>query len=271
LKRDPMKKLFFFVSYFIFCVAHAACQSAHRIISLAPNLTELVYTVGAEDALIATDQSSNYPVAAKALPKVANYRDLDIEKILALHPDLVLAWSGGNPKVQVDRLKQLGIPVYTFNITKLLDIPVAIKELGCLTGQESIADQKAKEFLATYQSEKNLAKTHKPVTVFFQLSSQPLMTLTKNSLVNDMITTCGGRNIFANTWGVAPEVSVEAVIRAQPQVMIGVDPYWQKSWLQWPIIPAVKQKNMFTIDPDYIFRGTYRSLLGLQIFCRDIK
>jgi len=265
-----MKIMILAVSCLFMCIANATCQHAHRIISLAPNLTELVYTVGAQDSLIATDQSSDYPDTVKSLPKIANYRDLDIEKILSLHPDLVLAWSGGNPDHQVDQLKRFGIPVYSFKLNRLLDIPKALEQIGCLTGHEDLAQQKAKEFLAVYHAEKQRVKTRKPVTVFFELSGQPLLTLTKDSLVNDMITTCGGQNIFANTWGIAPEVSVESVIRAKPQVMIGVRPDWQKTWLQWSTIPAVQQKNMFTIDPDYIFRATYRSLIGLKTFCSYI-
>lgn len=248
----------------------AAGEPAHRIISLAPNLTELVYAVGAQAALIAVDESSDYPLAAKRLPKVANYRDLDIEKILSLHPDLVLAWSGGNPKVQLDQLKKLGIPVQLFKMTRLLDIPKAMLKIGYLTGQEKLAQQKAKAFMAVYQAEKARAEYQPVVTVFFELFDQPLLTLTKNSLVDDMITTCGGRNVFANAWGAAPSVSVEAVIQARPQVMIGLTPGWQAAWKPWPRIPAVNSNRMFSVDPDTVLRATDRSLLGLREICADI-
>lgn len=250
---------------------YAACQTAHRIISLAPNLTELVYTVGAGDSLIATDQASDYPAAAKALPKVANYRDLDLEKILSLHPDLVLAWSGGNPQVQLDQLKKLGVPVETFTVTRLLDIPAAMTRLGCLTGQRQVAEQKTKAFLSAYQEVKQQAAGHPTVSVFFELSHQPLMTLSKDSLIDDMITTCGGRNVFANAWGAAPEISPEAVIQAKPQAMIGVIPGWQEAWKQWLLIPAVKSQSMFTVNPDTVLRATDRSLLGLTQICRDLR
>ena len=255
----------------VISLTHATCQHAHRIIALAPNLTELVFTAGAGDSLIAVDESSDYPVAATALPKVANYRDIDIERILSLHPDLIVAWSGGNPQLQLDQLKKLGLTVQEFDFRQLLDIPSAIEKIGCLTGHEQTANQQAQTFRAVYQAEKNRVKRRPPVTVFFELSNQPLLTLTQHSLVNDMITTCGGQNIFANTWGIAPEVSVEAVIKARPQVMVGTVPGWQASWLPWQVIPAVKTKQLFTVDPDYVVRATYRSLLGLQAICLNIS
>lgn len=264
--------------------SHAACKvkssnghtillqkPAKRIISLAPSLTESLYEIGAGKQLIGVTSSSDFPNAATKLPKVADYRDLDLEKIVSLHPALILAWQGGNPQAQLDKLKQFHIPIFYSKINQLRDIPTLLKQLGCLTGHTRTANQKATYFQQHYLAIKKQHATQKRVAVFYALWQTPLLTLTKNSLVNDMIKTCGGKNIFANALGAAPEVSREAVMAAKPTVIISNGPHWKTDWQQWPEIPAVQHKKLFTINPDTLLRPTYRSLKGLIAVCHAIS
>lgn len=245
--------------------------SAKRVITLAPNLTELMYTIGAKGQLIATDTGSDYPIAVKRLPKVASASDLDMEAILKLHPDLVIAWLGGNPEVQLQKLRSFGIKVYAVKIRHLKDIASAMRSMGCLTGHRKLANQKADDFLQTLVQLKKQAATQAKLSVFYDFNAIPLVTLTKRSLLNDMIVLCGGENIFANAVGVAPEVSPESVLVKKPLVMLGTQPGWQKVWQKWRELPAVRMGNLFTINPDFVLRGDYRSLQGVKQICADFQ
>lgn len=247
------------------------CRYPKRIISLAPNLTEMVYRVGAGKQLVAVDTGSDYPKVVKRLPKVASYHGLDLEKIIALHPDLVLAWQGGNPQLQLNQIKRLGIKVAEFNPLHLSQIPVTLRKVGCLTGHEWQAKSVASDFKRRFQDLQRHYQHQSPVTVFVQMNAQPLLTLTSKSLLNDMIEACGGVNIFANLVGVAPRVSIEAVLQAKPHAMIGTNLGWQFIWQKWQSVPAVKMHNMFTVKADYLYRATYRSLMGLKNVCHALS
>ena len=248
---------------------------AQRIVSLAPSLTELIYSAGAGENLVGVVEHSDFPAAAKALPIVGRFDLLDIERILELDPDLVVAWQTGNPRSSVNQLRQLGLTVYVAEPRSLAAIPSHIERLAVLVGKE-LSDLKViYDFQQKLEALNSKYRHQSPVTIFYQVWDRPLITAGGNELINDIITLCGGRNIFANIRRVAPKVSREAVLKRNPEVIIasGMDierPEWLDDWLRWPSLKAVANKNLFFVPPDLLQRHTPRALLGAAQICDQL-
>lgn len=245
-------------------------HSAQRIVSLAPDLTEILFATGAGKQIVGVMQNSDYPPTAKKIPIVASYNSVDLEKIVTLHPDLIVLWSEGK---LAESLRKLNIPIYVSHQKKITDIPNTLFRLGCLAGTEKAADAAALKFTQHYhQLEKKYAQKKK-ITVFYQVWSEPLMTVSEASWINDVITLCGGRNIFANLKGAAPVVSLETVLTMNPEVIIaaGKKQDWKKLWDKWPRLLAVKKQQLFTLTPDLIERASPRILEGAEEMCKVIE
>ena len=251
-------------------------QPAKRIISLAPSLTELVYAAGAGDKLIGVVEYSDYPLEATNLPVVGRFDLLDLERILQLQPDLIVAWQRGNPRASVARLKQLGQTVYIAEPKKLESIPSLIEKLGELAGTEATAAIAINQFKETYSALRTEYGSKPLVKTFYQVWDVPLITSGGNELINDIISLCGGSNIFAELQLVAPKVSDEAVLVRDPDVIVasGMDierPEWLDDWKKWPNLSAVAKGNLFFVPPDLLQRHTPRALLGAQQMCAHIE
>ena len=250
-------------------------ESAKRIISLAPSLTELLYAAGAGDKLVGVVEYSDYPIAAKALPIIGRYDMIDMERILQLQPDLVVAWQSGNPRASVNRLRELGLTVYIAEPKRLDSIPSHIQRLATLAGTEELATKVIKEFenqLATL-SKNYQSKT--PVRTFYQVWDRPLISVGGNELINDIIGLCGGVNIFADIVLVAPKVSLEAVLTRNPEAIVasGMDierPEWLNEWLTWEQLSAVSTNSLFFVPPELLQRHTPRALIGAALMCEQI-
>jgi iron complex transport system substrate-binding protein len=237
---------------------------AKRIISLAPDLTEILFAVGAGKKIVGVMQGSDYPDAAKKISRVASFNSLDSEKVLALHPDLIVAWS---EESFIPQLYKLGIPVYLSHQHRIIDISVTMQKLGCLAGTIRQSEIAVNKFLQQYKNIQKQYSHKKIIPVFYQVWSQPLMTITKNSWISDAIALCGGKNIFSDLSGTAPEINTEAVIMANPAVIVGIDTtYWQK----WPTLSAVKNNHVYSIYPDLIERASPRILAGVSQLCELI-
>lgn len=237
---------------------------AERIISLAPNLTELLFAIDAGNRIVGVASHSDFPEAAKKIPVVAGYSSLNLEAIIASHPDLVIAWEGGNPRAALKKIQQAGIPVYFSAIHKLTDIPKTLRRLGCLTGTAAMAERAATQFLQRYQQLQQLHQKSKVVTVFYEIWPKPLMTISKVSLIDEIIRLCGGKNIFAETKGVTPVVTREAVLQKNPQVIFGEK---LDEWNKWPDLEAVRYHQLFIINPGYLQRAAPRILQGADQVC----
>ena len=269
-KHSLIKFLFILLFSLYFFTVNAGCSHVKRIVTLAPNLTELVFSVGAGKQLVGVDTASNYPPAAKKITKIASYRGLDLERIVKLHPDLILAWRGGNPPAQLAQLHRLGFRVEQFSLLRLQQIPHALRRVGCYSGHQKQANHLAQQFTDRVKKIRRLNQAKKKVHVFIELSASPLQTLSRSSLVNDMIKTCAGRNIFADLIGSAPRVSVESVLQLRPQAMFSTMRHWKNNWQKWHQIPAVRFNNLFTLNPDVLYRATFRSLQGLKAVCHAL-
>ena len=248
---------------------------AQRIISLAPSLTELIYSAGAGENLVGVVEHSDFPAAAKALPIVGRFDLLDIERILALDPALVVAWQTGNPRSSVHQLRQLGLTVYVAEPKSLAAIPSHIERLAVLAGKELNDLKVIYDFQQKLETLDSKYRHQSPVPIFYQVWARPLITAGGNELINDIIRLCGGRNVFANIRRVAPKVSREAVLKRNPEVIIasGMDierPEWLDDWLRWPSLKAVANKNLFFVPPDLLQRHTPRALLGAAQICDQL-
>ena len=246
-------------------------KPAQRIISLAPYITELLFAAGAGEAIVAVTAFSDYPEAAKLLTQVGDGGGLDLEAILALQPDLVVAWQSGNPRVQVERLQALGITVFLSEPRWLEDVPATLQRLGRLAGTESVAAAQADSFNRRYAKLQQRYAQRPQVSVFYQIWDQPLMTLNGEHLFSDVLRLCGGENIFNALPTLAPQIDIEAVLLANPDVIVVAaddsDSPLLATWQRWPQLSAVKQGHVYAMPRDQLVRHSPRILDGAERLC----
>lgn len=250
-------------------------RPAQRIISLAPHITEQLYAIGAGEQLVGAVDYSNYPEAAKQLPRVGGYSRLDLEAILTLRPDLVVGWKSGNDGRQLERLRQLGMTVYLSEPRQLGDIASSMQRLGRLSGHPDVAEEEVRDFTQTLQRLASMNRDQPRVRVFYQIWNRPLMTVNAEHLISDVIRLCGGTNIFADLSALTPKVSQEAVLAADPDLIIASGmaeerPEWLDDWRRWSRLKAVRNNQLKFIPPDLLQRATPRLLLGAEQVCRQI-
>ncbi|CAJ0711791.1 cobalamin-binding protein [Ralstonia mannitolilytica] len=255
-------------------------RPAQRIVSLAPHATELLFAAGGGARIVGTVTYSDYPPAARDIPRVGDNRSLDLERIAALKPDLVVVWRHGNAQKQLDRLRALGIPLFFSEPHRMADIPRSIEALGTLLDTRASAHDAAQQFRQRVDGLRNRYSGSPPVTVFYQVWEQPLMTLNGQHIFSDMLALCGGRNVFASEPLLVPTVSVEAVIAANPEVLLtasmgatqGNRPIdTLDGWKRWPQLLAVQRGNLFTINGDLINRFGPRLVEAATQLCEDLE
>ncbi|MBL8419939.1 MAG: cobalamin-binding protein [Dechloromonas sp.] len=248
---------------------------ARRIITLAPHATELLYAAGAGDRLIGTVEYSDYPPAAKKVPRVGSYDRFDLETISALKPDLILAWETGNPAAPVEKLKALGLTVYVSQPNRMEDVASQLERLGQLAGTETTANAAAAQFRQRLEALRRGNAGKPKIRVFYQIWITPLMTVGGPQIITSAIQLCGGENVFGHLTQMAPTVSVEAVLAADPEAIVATGmgdarPDWLNDWNKWPRMTAVKRGNLFHIHPDLMQRHTPRILDGAAQLCADL-
>lgn len=249
---------------------------ARRIVSLAPHVTETLYAAGAGAWLVGAVDYSDYPAAAKTLPRVGGYSKLDLESIAALKPDLVVGWASGNAPAHVARLRALGIPVYLSQPERIDDVAASLERYGELAGTQAVARAAAAAFRDRLQALRTRYGARPKVRTFYQIWKQPLMTVGGTQVISDAIRLCGGENVFADLKPLAPQVTVEAVLAADPEAIIAsgmgeARPEWLDDWRQWKTLTAVKRDNLFFIPPDLIQRHTPRLVEGAARLCAHLE
>jgi iron complex transport system substrate-binding protein len=246
-------------------------EPAERIVTLSPHLAEGLYAAGAGDRLVATVEYSEFPPAAAALPRVGDAFRLDIERIVALQPDLVVAWDTGNPRAAVAQLRRLGLTVWSVEVRRPEEIAGFIDDAGRAAGTEAQAAAVA-HGLRTRLERLTLhyAGAH-PLDYFYQVDQRPLFTVNGEHLISRGLALCGGRNIFAGEPGLAFQASHESVILADPAAMFApslpgeTDPLAE--WRAWPDLAAVRNEALFLLPADAISRATPRFLDSLELAC----
>lgn len=251
-------------------------KPASRVVSLAPHMTEIAFAAGAGGQLVGAVTYSDYPDAAKAIARVGSYDNVSYESLVALKPDLVLAWRSGNGDEIIKRLESLGLAVYVDEPRMLQDVARSLRGVGKLTGNEATAEAAAQEFLQQLSRLRETYSAREEISVYYQIWDEPLLTLNGDHLISDVVRLCGGRNVFADAPALVSRISVESVVRADPQVIIasGMDkarPEWLDAWRKWTSMTAVKNDQLFFVPPDVLQRHTPRIIEGATQVCEQLQ
>jgi len=243
-----------------------------RIVTLAPHLTEGVFAAGAGEQVVATVEYSEFPAAAVHIPRIGDAFRLDIERIVALHPDLVIAWDSGNPRPAVEQLRQLGLPVWSVEIREPRDIPAFIESVGRISGHAAKADVAGHRLRTRLADLERRYAGVKNLRYFYQVDAKPLFTINGQHLISQGLALCGGVNIFAGEPGLAFQVARESVIVANPDAMLAprlpgaADPL--AGWQAWPGLAAIQRGALFLLPADEVSRATPRFLDSLDQACK---
>jgi iron complex transport system substrate-binding protein len=247
-------------------------EPARRIITLAPNLAELVFAAGAGEHLKAVVEYSNYPPQVIQIPRIGDAFRIDLEQIMALEPDLVIAWKSGNPQSALQKLEQLGMNVWQLEITHPAEIADAVENISHAAGSEAIGEPLARQLRARLKTlqQQNAGKT--PVEYFYQIAPRPLYTINGQHIISRSLDICGGQNVFAKLTSLAPQISRESIILANPQAMIAPEVQGGQPvldiWQQWPQLQAVQNRSMLYLPADEISQATPRLLDSINLACK---
>jgi iron complex transport system substrate-binding protein len=239
---------------------------ASRIVALAPHIVENLYAIGAGATLLAAVEYSDYPPAAAGLPRVGGIAGISLEGIVALQPDLVIAWESGTDPALLSALGNLGVPYYVDEIRSLVELAHSISNLGALTAHEQQAGQAVGGIEAMLAASAVESEDEAP-TVFLQVWDEPLQSVGRDHLLTEVIERCGGRSVTADLPGLAPQVNLEAVLAADPDVIIVASADQGRHWQRFPQLQAVAGERVEVIHPDYLQRPTLRLMQGMQQLC----
>jgi len=250
-------------------------QPASRIAALSPGATELVWAAGAGDQVIAVVSYSDYPEQAKQVTSVGSHTRMDLERLMALKPDLVIGWVTGNPPEQIAALKDLGLPVFSIEPRSFEGVSSTIERLSILAGTEDEGFAEADRFRMGMAALEKQYLGAEPVSVFYQVWDEPLMTVNDEHLIGKVITLCGGVNVFGDLDRLVPRVSAEAVIGANPEAILAggmgeENRHWLTRWEAFQSIDATAKENLYFVPPSLIQRPTPRILKGSQLFCEKL-
>ncbi|MDX1589807.1 MAG: cobalamin-binding protein [Oleiphilaceae bacterium] len=251
-------------------------KPAQRIIPLSPGATELVYSAGAGDRVIAGVSYSDYPPEAKELPSVGSHTRLDMEKLLSLRPDLLIVWATGNPREQTDRLEELGLTLYFTEATNFEQIASNIERLSELSGTQGEGHGEAQRFREGIDTLRRQYRDADTVPVFYQVWDEPLMTINREHFIHEVITLCRGDNVFADLSRRVPRIGKESVLEADPEAIVAggmgeENRDWLEDWKAFSNLTAVKRDNLFFVPPSLIQRPTTRLLKGARALCQHLE
>ncbi len=250
-------------------------QPARRIVALAPHIVENAFSAGAGDRLVGAVSYSNYPEGAADIPLVGSAYAWSLEQLLALQPDLVLLWGSGNGISALPRLEALGLTVYVSEPRELADISASIRAIGALAGTGEAAARVADRFDREIAELRTAHASGERISVFYQIWNSPLQTVNGEHMISQVLSLCGGANVFADLPQLAPQVNVEAVLERDPRAIIasGMDesrPEWLDAWRKYPSLRAVQSGALLHVHPDLVQRPTARIALGARSLCRQL-
>lgn len=248
---------------------------ARRIISLAPHATELLFAAGAGAFVVGADRYSDHPPEAKDIPRIGDSSLLDIERIVLLKPDLIVAWLHGTPQRQLAKLRGLGVPIFHNEPRTLAAISRSLVQLGRVAGTETHAEKAAGDFAAAVAELRARYAGRPPVTLFYQLWTNPLLTINREHLISDVVRLCGGSNIFAHVETLVPAVSVEAIVAAQPEAIVTTSGEFESDeafrvWKKFPSMRAVDRNAFIVLDSGTISRHSPQILEGARVLCERL-
>ena len=241
-----------------------------RIITLAPHLTELVFSLGAQDRLIATVAYSDYPQAAMDIPRIGDAFRIDWEQLAQLKPDLILAWQNGNPQIMLDEIRRKKFPLHAFDNPKLFDLPEQLHELAALIGTNGITNEIAENYLNGLQALQTHYANKNEIRVFYQIASEPLFTIDGDHVISEMLTVCGAQNVFGAIGKIAAPVSVEAVLAVKPDVILTTNEMRDSVVEVWSQTGLMDATNILSVSPDEVARASLRMLQGTRNICETL-
>ena len=252
-----------------------AAPQTLRIVALAPHIVENLFAIGAGDNIVGTVEYADYPQQATKIERIGGYNGISIEKLLMLKPDMVIAWNRGNQAEDLAQIKRLGIDLYLSDPSSIEGVALEILKLGQLTGHIEQSKKVAEAFTARLDAIKTTQQNKTTLSGFYQLWPEPMMTVSKNTWINQLIETCQVTNVFANSDTDYPQISIENVIVTKPQIIIIPDEKSKRviptvNWQQWPEIPAVKYEQFISVNADLLHRFTPRMLDGLAQMCDKV-
>ncbi len=231
-----------------------------------------MFAAGAGDRLVATVEYSDYPEAAKDIPRIGDAFRIDIERIMTMRPDLVIAWETGNPRAAVTQLRSLGAAVWSVEIDEPEEIADVLESLGRLTGQAEPARSLGREIRQRLNALSSRYAGVQTLQYFYQIGSRPLFTINGDHLISKGLDRCGARNIYSREDGLAFQVSYESVIVEDPDALLAP---WQENspdplaaWREWPSMKAVRRQALFLLPADPVSRATPRFLDSLELACK---
>lgn len=253
----------------------SATTDKPTIIALSPHIVEMLYDIGAGEQIIGTTTFADYPKQAKNIPIVGNYLRLQIEKIITLQPDYIIAWRNASPSDDLARLEQLGFNIIDSQPNSFEDIAKEMRQFGQLTGHEELAEIKALELLTELETITNQYQDKTPITVFYELWPRPLTTVAKGSWPQQFLDICKAKNPFEQAEAPYPQINIEKVLLTPIQLIIQPLSINQPdkeafNWQDWSVIPAVANKRIIQPNADTMHRMTMRSLKELKKLCASI-
>ncbi|MBI3146963.1 MAG: cobalamin-binding protein [Betaproteobacteria bacterium] len=248
---------------------------ARRVVSLAPDLTELLFTAGAGERLVGVAERSDYPAAAKDIQRVGDAHGFDFERIVALKPDLILGWAGGNAPQHLARLRSLGLRIFLSDIREPEGIASTLERLGTLSGTRPKAQEAARTLRERLRSLREAYAGKRPLRVFYQVWGQPLYTLGGTHMVSVALGLCGATNVFADLPVLATVVETEGVLQRDPEVIIAAAegarrPDWLDAWKRWPTLKAVRHQALVVVNADLMNRHSARFVEGIAELCAQL-
>ena len=257
----------------LLCVLFVAQQlgAAERVISLAPALSEIVLELGASELLVGQVAGAETPELLAAVPEVGRYDQLELETLISLQPDLLLAWSDSLSNAQRSQLKRLDIPLYEVAPRNLTQLGQLFAELGAQLGKAERGRQLQQQFDAGVAELRLRYGRTPPLSVIYQVWQQPLYTLGGKQIVSDALQVCGARNVFAELSLPAPQVSIESVLAKDPQVILLSDVQQAAAWQAWPQLQAVRLGRVWAVPDSGLERPSFQMLGALEQLCQQLQ
>jgi iron complex transport system substrate-binding protein len=249
---------------------------ARRIVSLSPGATAMLFAAGAGERVVGTSVYSDEPEAAKSIERIGDSHSFDLERVLALHPDVVVVWSGGTSLTQVARLQRVGLPIYHHHLTRLNDIPDSLRRLGALAATEARAQAVAADLAQRIAALRERYQTGTS-SVLIQIWDRPIYTVGRNEIVSDIIEACGYRNAYQDLADAAPAITIESVLSRNPDIILALTPDqnaandWIGQWQAFKSLKAVRTGRVLAWSDPRLTGFGPGTVAAAEALCRRLR
>ncbi|WP_223485627.1 cobalamin-binding protein [Pseudomonas sp. A-RE-19] len=244
--------------------------AVERVVSLAPSLSEIVVELNSADLLVGVLDAGERPAELKGIPSVGSYGQLDMERLLSLKPDLLLLWPGSMGPAQREQLKGLNIPTYVAEPHNLEQLAAQIEVIAAQLGRPERGVSLAENLRQRLGSLRQRYRRDEPLRVFYQVWDRPLYTVGGGQIISDALQVCGARNVFADLTQPAPQVSVEAVLQRNPEVILASDQAQLDAWKTWAQVTAVAQGQLLLVTDKGLERPSGQMIEATAKLCQLI-